>query len=145
MKVRKEHYVIAELERLVPELFAFRSVWDCPVPGGCSLKRPDKLYMMDDRYVQIEVDEHGHRDYVCFDEDTRLEIIAADVGMPGVVVRIDPDSPPCFRRKRLSNGECVEQCIAESFTTLLDRAARATRDAMVGPVPSGIERVFVNA
>jgi hypothetical protein len=65
--------------------------------------------------------------------------------MPGVVVRIDPDSPPCFRRKRLSNGEYVEHCIAESFTPLLSRAANATRTAMAGPVPSGIERVFLNA
>ena len=100
---------------------------------------------MNDRYIQIEVDEHGHRDYACFDEDTRLEIIAADVGMPGVVVRIDPDSLSCFRRKRLGNGEYVEHCIAESFHTLLNRAAHATRTAMIGPVPSGVERVFVDA
>ena len=137
--------MIAELERLVPELFSFRSVWDCPVPGGCSMKRPDKLYILNDRYIQIEVDELGHRGYGCSDEDTRLEIIAADVGLPGWVVRIDPDSPPCFRRKRLSNGETVEQCITATFTTLIERAATAARDAMIGPAPGGVNRVFVDA
>ena len=100
---------------------------------------------MNDRYIQIEVDERGHHGYACFDEDTRLEIIAADVGLPGAVVRIDPDSTPCVRRKRLSNGEPVEHCISDSFTPLLNRAAAATRAAMIGPVPSGVERVFVNA
>ena len=137
--------MIAELERLVPELFSFRSVWDCPVPGGCSMKRPDKLYVLNDRYIQIEVDEFGHSGYNCFDEDTRLEIIAVDVGLPGSVVRIDPDSLPCFRRKRLSNGEFVEQCIEATFTTLAKRAAMATRDAMIGPVPGGVNIVFVDA
>ena len=27
----------------------------------------------------------------CGDEDTRLELIAADIGLPGMVIRIGPD------------------------------------------------------
>ena len=145
LKVRKEHYVLAELERLIPELAAFQSVWDCPVPGGCSLKRPDKLYVMADRYMQFEVDERGHASHDCFDEDARLEIIAADVGLPGVVVRLDPDSPPCFRRKRLRNGEYAEQRIPATFERLLRRAEVAARAAMTGPPPAEVHRVFVSA
>ena len=94
LKVRKEQYVLAELERLVPELGAYETTWDCAVPGGCSVKQPDKLYKLSDRYLHLEVDEFGHVDKACVDEDTRLELIAADVGLPGLVLRLDPDDPP---------------------------------------------------
>jgi hypothetical protein len=100
---------------------------------------------MSDRYVQIEVDEFGHSGHDCFDEDTRLEIIAADFGLPGTVVRINPDDPSCFRRKRLRNGEFVEERVAGTFDTLLERAAAATRTAMTGPPPTEVRRVFIDA
>ena len=145
LKVRKEHYVLAELERIIPELSAFVSVWDCPVPGACSLKKPDRLYMLNDRYLHIEVDEFGHQGNDCFDEDTRLEIIAADVGLPGLVLRLDPDNPACFRRKRLNNGETAEQRIATTFDVLLQRAAEAARAFLTGPAPTDVQRIFVTA
>ena len=143
LKIRKEHYVLAELDRLLPTLSAFQSVWDCPVPGGCSLKRPDKLYVMHDRYIQIEVDEFGHNGNACFDEDTRLEIIAADVGLPGYVIRIDPDNPACFRHKRLVNGEAVEVVIDAPFNTLMSKTVQVVETCMRGPAPDSVERVFV--
>ena len=145
LKVRKEHYVLAELQRLVPELAAFQSTWDCPVPGGCSLKRPDMLYRLADRYLQIEVDEFGHENESCFEEDMRLEIIAADVDLPGFVYRLDPDHPPCFRQKRLRNGEKVEKKIDATFDDLLQKAAAAIRAGMRGAPPSGVERVYIAA
>ena len=56
-KVRREQLILAELERLVPELGnAFSLLWDCRVPGGCSLKKPDYLARFSDRYLQVEVD-----------------------------------------------------------------------------------------
>ena len=100
---------------------------------------------MSDRYIQIEVDEFGHSGHECFDEDTRLEIIAADVGLPGTVVRINPDHPPCFRRKRLRNGELVEERVVGTFDTLLERTATATRNAMMGPPPTEVRRIFIDA
>ena len=103
--MRKEQYVLAEIERLVPDLTGFEQLWDCPVPGGCSLKRPDKLYALKDRYLQLEIDEQGHGSYGCADEDTRLEIIAADVQLAGLVLRIDCDNPACFYRRVLPSGE----------------------------------------
>jgi hypothetical protein len=144
LKIRKEHYILAELERLVPELSGLESVWDCPVPGGCSLKRPDKLYILPDRYIQIEVDEFGHEDYDCHDEDTRLEIIAADVDLPGLVVRINPDSPPCFTKGQLQNGE-VGLWKRALFDVLCLRAAHEVRVFMNAPPPEGVERRWVDA
>ena len=80
LKVRKEHLLLAELQRRLPWLGekAEQLIWDCPVPGGCTLKRPDMLYRFEDRFVQVEVDEEGHEDLSCADEDSRLELIAAD-------------------------------------------------------------------
>ncbi len=105
LKVRKEHFVLGELHRQVRALDSAETVeWDCPFPGGCSLKQPDHLYAWPERYLDVEVDEEGHAGE---DEDSRLEIIAADLGRPGLVVRINPDfkGQQCFRKVQLSNGE----------------------------------------
>ena len=86
LKVRTEHYIVDEINRRMPELMAKArsATWDCAAPGGCSLKRADLLYIFDNQYVQVEVDEKGHASNPYYDEDTRLEIIAADVGLPGM-------------------------------------------------------------
>ena len=149
VKVRKEHYILAELNSRMPELMgkAREAVWDCRVPGGCSLKRPDMLYVFVDRYIQIEIDELGHTDYDCLDEDARLEIIAADIGLPGLVVRLNPDEPPCFGRRRLSNGETVVQVKdAKAFGELLSAACGAIETYLsVPPPPSLIKLHFPRA
>lgn len=75
------------------------------MPGGCSLKRPDALFEWSDRYVQIDVDEEGHAGTECDVEEARLEVVAADLDQPGLVIRINPDQPACFRRRQLRNGE----------------------------------------
>ena len=93
------------------------------VPGGCSLKQPDKLYKLSDRYLHLELDEFRHADKTCVDEDTRLELIAADVGLPGLVLRLDPDDPPCFRHRQLCNGERAYERIEGLFNSLLAQAA----------------------
>jgi len=127
LKVRKEHYVLAELQRLVCELSTARVVvWDCPVPGGCSLRQPDNLFAWEQRYLQVEVDEEGHSGRDCEEEDARLEIIAADLGRPGLVVRINPDQPPCFRHMQLSNGEKARQA-SKRFAPMMERVARDVR------------------
>ena len=145
LKVRKEQYVLAELQRLVPELEAFTHVWDCPVPGGCSLKAPDLLYKLPDRYLQVEVDENGHADKAGVDEDTRLEIIAADVDLPGLVLRLDPDNPPCFRYRQLNNGEKAVQAIPGRFELLMRRTAAAVREFLADAPPDGVEREWLDA
>jgi len=61
-----------------------------------------------DRYLQLEIDENGHGSQSCDNEDTRLEIIAVDAGVPGLVIRINPDFDDCFGPKRkLGNQESV--------------------------------------
>ena len=47
----------------------------------------------------FEVGECWHEGRFCFNEDARLEIIAAYVGLPGVVIRINTDQPQCFPKK----------------------------------------------
>ena len=120
-RVRKEHCLLAEIMRRVPELeaAAYHWQWDCPVQGGCSLKRPDMLFILPNFYIQIEVDENGHEGYECFNEDARLELIAADVGKPGVVLRIDPDAEPMLKRRKLKGGE-VGWGPTSSFVLIMD-------------------------
>ena len=144
-KVRLEQMILAELERLVPQLGkAFSLVWDCPVPGGCSLK-PDYLARFSDRYLQVEVDEDGHEDYSCYDEDARLEIISADVGLPGLVIRIDPDETPCFKRRKLRNGEPTWCSVEPAFGNMMQRAADRVRLFLSDPVPDGLQRECISA
>jgi hypothetical protein len=48
--IRREHLVLAELQRLLPEIAdAVQEItWDSAVRGGCSLKRPDQLFVKAD-------------------------------------------------------------------------------------------------
>ena len=83
---------------------------------------------------------------VCEDEDSRLAIIVADVDLPGVVVRRNPDVPghECFRRKQLCNGEMGLEAVARRFVVLMDRAEEATRRMLAAP-PETLRRVFLDA
>ena len=147
LKVRKEHYVVAELQGRLSDIFATAAAisWDCPVAGGCTLLRPDLLVRFAGLYLQVEVDEHGHQQKGCAEEDTRLSLIAADVGLPGVVLRVNPDQPSfeCFRKKALSNGEVALEC-TKHFKPLLDKAEDAIRKALATP-PSSVIQLFVDA
>jgi hypothetical protein len=127
-KVRKEHAVLAELERRCPVVFrsADKAVWDCPVEGGCSLKRPDMLLDFGSHALTIEVDEEQHSNMACWDEDARLNIIAADVQKPLAVLRLKVDEPvACFNYKRCSNGERVLWPRDVAFDRLTTRAAES--------------------
>ena len=114
-----------------------------PVPGGCTLKRPDMLYRFEDRFVQVEVDEDGHG---CADEDTRLELIAADVGLPGLVLRLNPDAERILKRKRLRNGEsCFYVGDAAAFNALFDAAEAAVEGFVDEQAPEGVRVVGLPA
>ena len=148
LKVRKEHLMLAELQRRLPWLGekAKQLIWDCPVPGGCTLKRPDMLFRLEDRFVQIEVDEEGHEDLSCADEDSRLELIAADVGLPGLVLRLNPDAERILKRRRWGNGEqsfCVGD--ADAFNGLFDAAEAAVEGFLNEPPPEGVRVVGLPA
>jgi hypothetical protein len=100
------------------------------------------LFVFDGRYVQLEVDEDGHAEYACCDEDTRLEIIAADVGLPGLVLRVNPDEPPCFGKKRLRNGETAVQVVdRKAFDCLTTDACGAIQTYLSVPPPPTLVRL----
>ena len=102
------------------------------------------LWQLADRYLQLEVDEEAHESDACYDEDVRLEIIAAYVGTAGLVLRLQCDSPTCFRRKRLNNGETAVRCIQEPFDTMVSNAAEAICMFLTSPPPEEVQRVHVN-
>jgi hypothetical protein len=126
--------VLAELQRRCKEVLeeAGQITWDCPVEGGCSLKRPDMALDFGTHAVVIEVDEGQHEEAACWDEDTRLAVIAADFQKPLTVLRLRVDAPvPCFRRKRLSNGEPSWVAVDEPFGVMISRTEELLRKLAV--------------
>ena len=100
------------------------------------------LYRLDDRFVQVEVDEDGHEDRSCADEDSRLELIAADVGLPGLVLRLNPDAKRALKQRRLRNGEsCFAVGDAEAFNELFDAAEAAVDAFLAETAPEGVRAV----
>jgi len=144
LKVRKEHHILAELQRRLKLPQISEITWDCPVAGGCSLKRPDLLIDLPEMYIQVEVDENGHCGLDCADEDTRLAIIAADVGKPGMVLRLNPDIPgfECFRVILLQNGERALRA-TKFFELLMSRAETSLNNC--SKFFEGVVRVFIDS
>jgi hypothetical protein len=105
LKVRKEHLVLAEVQRRCPDIESFFVEWDCPVEGGCSMHRPDMLWELPTFWFVIEVDEFGSRHE---DNRERLRVIAKSMGehRPGLVLRVNPDggggalSRPFFSKRQ---------------------------------------------
>lgn len=88
------------------------------------MKRPDMLLHFGTHAVAVEVDEEQHDAASCWDEDTRVNIIAADVQVPLAVLRLRVDTPErCFGSKRLKNGESILTARSGPFECLLARAA----------------------
>ncbi|CAM9668928.1 unnamed protein product, partial [Phaeothamnion confervicola] len=88
VKLRKEHFLLAEIQNRIPELHKYPHVWDCPL--GCTLDRPDLFYFLRRIGIHFEVDEHGlvHED----SHDRLLRIHEASRMLGTYVIRINPDS-----------------------------------------------------
>jgi hypothetical protein len=96
--VRKEQYVLAELQRQLPELEDFFVLWDCPIDGGCSKRRPDMLFDFGIGSLVIEVDEDAHKSEDASCREKRMCEIYLDLGeRPIVFIRFNPDK--CEGRK----------------------------------------------
>lgn len=72
--------------------------------GGCSLKRPDKLYASPDMIIHIECDEHQHKrsntTYLC-DEKRISDLYDEFPGKKYIVIRWNPDHyKPLGNKKR---------------------------------------------
>ena len=110
-KVRKEQFILAEVQNQIPELQEYFLTWDCKIPGqSCVAFRPDMAWEINDTLLHIEIDEGGinHED-----EDQRIvEIHSASNKKNHVCIRFNPDksidgSLPCMKQIMLSNGESV--------------------------------------
>jgi len=81
-----------------------KMIFDKPVEGGCSNKRPDILIDNITHSIVIECDENQHKNYSC--ENKREMELFKDLGdRPLVMIRLNPDSyidrggrkvPGCF-------------------------------------------------
>lgn len=131
-KVRREHLVLAELQRLVPELGA-PLVWDCRLPGQtCVDEKPDMFWIVHlpsgrKRGIGVEIDEMG---FTHEDDDGRLARLegAADVH-EGFWVRICPDK--ILSPRQLPNGERGWFALSR-FAAVMQEAADRVREAMRG-------------
>jgi len=118
LKVRKEHFILAEIQRQIPELEEYFTVWDCKIPGqSCVSDRPDMAWIVNDTLIHIEVDEdgEGHED----NDERIVGIHSASNCKNHVCIRFNPDdsysgNTPCLKVRQLCNGEPVyERCPIE--------------------------------
>jgi hypothetical protein len=95
-------------------------------------RRPDFLMFLGSYYVHVECDEHGHRGRDQADERLREAELHNALGMPGWLVRINPDKcgqyPPMLSRKGFKRNEPEIERRAHII-----RAALA--QCMAGPPP----------
>ena len=138
-KVRKEQFILAEVQNQIPELQDYFLTWDCKIPGqSCVAFRPDMAWEINDTLLHIEIDEDGinHED-----DDQRLaEIHSASNKKNHVCIRFNPDkskdgSPPCMKQVTLTNGESVyskeEKEWNKRMNKLIPELRNAYEDALV--------------
>lgn len=117
LRVRKEQFVLAEIQQQIPELEELFLTWDCSVPGSCTLARPDVMWRINETLLHVKVDEEGDHH-----EDNNDHIIGIHAGSGckyHILIRFNPGKssggrPPCIRRKRgRSGGDYYEKVEAE--------------------------------
>jgi hypothetical protein len=65
-------------------------IFDKPVEGGCSKKRPDVAIDFGSHCLMIEIDENRHVNYSC--EERRMVELYEDVGFRKIIfLRFNPD------------------------------------------------------
>jgi len=109
LKVRKEHLILSEVQRMIPELEPYFLSWDCKIPGqSCSTSQPDMVWKVQETLIHIEVDENGESHE---DDHSRIVGIHSSSGCKNhILIRFNPDassdgSPSCLRKIQLQNGE----------------------------------------
>ena len=107
--VSKEHFILAEIQRQIPELEPHFLVWDCKLPSqNCSMDKPDMVWKIKDTLIHVEVDENGEGHE---DNTERIIAIHAASNLPNhKLTRFNPDkstngSPSCFEETQLRNGD----------------------------------------
>ena len=136
-KVRTEHFVLAELQRRMPELEDNFLSWDCPLPCAISTERADMLWEVGSTLLHVEVDETAtHED----DRNRLMRLLAGTDAVDHIVVRIHTHSfqnfKPCVTKSQI-NGEWVVACRKKEFDRRMDlvvpeiRRLLAARESVV--------------
>ena len=127
---------------MLPKLEHWFEEWDCPVAGGCSLKRPDMLWEMPRFYLHLEVDEGGDRHE---DDRERLKEIHRSMGLhrPGVVIRINADG--MLKRVKLRSGERAWKATKQFSERMKEVATFIEKEVLepMGPDAMGIPQACV--
>ena len=135
-KIRQEEWLIEGLRQRLPELEPFLSTRDCVIRGGCSLKRPDALYLFESFAFELECDEHGHRHEDCL---TRLTTLQLDHGyQASLVLRINPNSKDrkMLRQYKASDGSGY-YAPTRHFDSLMDEVEAFIRTCVVTAMKAG--------
>jgi len=118
LRVRVEHFVLADIQRVIPNMTKYLQIQDCPIPCGVSMERPDALYITHNgkTLIHIEIDETPNHEN---DQNRLMRILASTDAVEHIVVRIHThrttDYPSMFISKRLKNGEKVLSARPEEF------------------------------
>lgn len=84
----KEHHVVDALKAHFKEQITM--IFDKPVEGGCSKKRPDVSIDFGSHCLMIEIDENRHVNYSC--EERRMVELYEDIGFRKIIfLRFNPD------------------------------------------------------
>ena len=131
LTVRKEHFILAEIQRQLPELEPYFLVWDCPL--ACTRKMPDMAWGVKDTLIHVEVDEGGE-DH----EDNTLRIVdihAASNLKNHVLIRFNPDktvdgAKPCLKRSRVASGDRVYRMYEPEWNKRIPVLIESVRKAL---------------
>lgn len=85
----KENSVVCFIKNEFPDL---KFIFDKPIKGGKSNKRPDILIELDHQCIIIEIDEDQHKKYEDICENKRIMEISKDLKFKNIVfIRFNPD------------------------------------------------------
>ncbi|CAM9137923.1 unnamed protein product, partial [Pylaiella littoralis] len=84
-QVRPEHFVLAELQRRMPELEDNFILWDCPLPCAISTERANMLWEIGTTLLHVEVDEKATHEN---DRNRLMRLLAGTDSVNHIVVRI---------------------------------------------------------
>lgn len=149
--VRKEQFILAEIQRQVPELEPYFLVWDCKLPlQTCTYAKPDMCWGVNDTLIHVEIDEGGkdHED----NTERAVAVHAASNRLNHVLIRFNPDissdgAMSCMKRTKLKNGDRAwRQNLPEwnrRMPVLIDSVRKAFTEAIENiKVTTGKRKLF---
>lgn len=134
--MRKEQFILAEIQRQLPELESYFLVWDCRL-NSCTTMKPDMAWGVKDTLIHVEVDEDGddHEDNV----SRIVDIHSASNLKNHVLIRFNPDKTadgeePCLKISYLTTGDQVYRMYKPQWDkripVLIDSVRKALHEAI---------------